>query len=643
MTDDTGDTPPGAAATVRAPVVPRMGGALGRYELGEVLGQGAMATVFRARDSRLGRQVAVKVMNLAMAARSESGERFRREAQAVAAVKHPGIVEIFDFVAAVPPEPAYIVSELIEGPTLRALQDQRRGRLLPEAAALLILPLAEALAVAHSRGIIHRDVKPENVMIDRGAQETRVVLTDFGVAHVTGLETMTATGALVGSPAYMSPEQARGHDVGPASDIWALGVMLYQVATGQFPFSGRDPLMVVAAITRGVFRRPSQVSPYVSQAFDDICCRCFRLAPEERYPGAEALAEDLRKYLRAAGLPTGSGALRALMEQGDQFDSDVRAKVADAAVTTARGYARKGEFARALAELSRATAYVPKHPEAERLFASISSRRRWIKVGAVAAVILAVGAVGAKVVPKISEQLMRKSGVPAVAEPAVAREVVPAPVVPAASPPTAAPPPEVVQPAPAPASAVLRPTRSRGGRNRERAKTPATLTSAPASEAPPVSAEPAAAVPAPPAETAPTPAVVPPPAPRQDLRADPRRGASSAPPAWTARSRATRPCIRPGRGSTRSGAPCRAEKRSRWPPWTCSSPRTVRRSASRSSGGPTTSRSSTPPGRPDRDSPILILRESRLGRGRCRGECDRVRAPPATAAMAQGLHKTALC
>jgi hypothetical protein len=100
MTDDPSDLPVAAAVTVRAPVVPRIGGALGRYELGEVLGQGAMATVFRARDTRLGRQVAVKVMNLAVAARSESGERFRREAQAVAAVKHPGIVEIFDFVAA---------------------------------------------------------------------------------------------------------------------------------------------------------------------------------------------------------------------------------------------------------------------------------------------------------------------------------------------------------------------------------------------------------------------------------------------------------------------------------------------------------------------------------------------------------------
>ncbi len=501
--------------------MPRIGGALGRYELGEVLGQGAMATVFRARDTRLGRQVAVKVMNLAVAARSESGERFRREAQAVAAVKHPGIVEIFDFVAAMPPEPAYIVSELIEGPTLRALLDQRRGRLLPEAAALVALPLAEALAVAHTRGIIHRDIKPENVMIDRGGKEARVVLTDFGVAHVTGLETMTATGALVGSPAYMSPEQARGHDVGPGSDIWALGVMLYQMATGHFPFNGRDPLMVVAAITRGLYKKPSQVSPYVSGVFDDICTRCLKLLPGERYPNAEAMAEDLRKYLRAAGLAAGSGPLRALLEHGDQFDADVRTKVADAAVITARGCARKGEFARALAELSRATAYVPKHAEAERLFATISSRRRWMKIGAVAAGILAVGAVGVKGLPRLSEWLQRRSEAPVVAEPAV-RETAGAPAPTPATPP---PVPPAGAPAtgaaaariPAPPAASIR-TKTPGRKHRERAKTGPMLVSAPASEpAAPTTAEPPAAASAesaPPAP-APPPVTVPPPAPKQ--------------------------------------------------------------------------------------------------------------------------------
>ena len=456
-------------------------------------------------------------MNLAMAARSESGERFRREAQAVAAVKHPGIVEIFDFVAAVPPEPAYIVSELIEGPTLRALLEQRRGRLLPEAAALVTLPVAEALAVAHARGIIHRDVKPENVMIDRGGKEARVVLTDFGVAHVTGLETMTATGALVGSPAFMSPEQARGHDVGPSSDIWALGVMLYQVATGHFPFNGRDPLMVVAAITRGLYKKPSQVSAYASPALDDICCRCLKLAPEERYPNAEALAEDLRKYLRGAGVAAGSGALRALLDDGDKFDAAVRTKVADAAVSTARSCARKGEFARALSELSRATAYVPRHAEAERLFASISSRRRWMKVGAAAAVILGLGVAGTKLAPRVSEQLRRMRDAPAAkSEPAVARETaaITTTAAPVAAPTAPVPTPPIEAAPPAPAAMGFK---SAAQKKRERRKPVAKQAAAATSEPVPLTTAPvtveAPVEPAP--EPAPPPVAAPPPAPRK--------------------------------------------------------------------------------------------------------------------------------
>jgi hypothetical protein len=399
-------------ATLRAAIPP--GGAppgpvrqvwekqLGRYQLVEVLGHGAMATVFRALDTQLGRQVAVKVMNLAVAARSDSAERFRREAQAVAAIKHPGIVEIFDFVAASGAEPAYIVSELIEGSTLKTWLERRSGRVLPEMAALLALPLAEALAVAHARGIVHRDIKPDNVMIDRGGGGCRVVLTDFGVAHVTGLETMTATGALVGSPAYMSPEQARGHEVGPSSDVWAAGVLLYEMATGHLPFTGRDPLMVVAAITRGTYKRPSQVSPYAGSNFDDICNRCLQPAGAGRYANARELATDLRAFCADAGLEPVGETLRSWMEAPEIFEAEVRARTADRAVASARKHARRGEFARALTELSRASAYVPKHAEADRLIAKISSRRRWLKLGAVAAAILAVGATMMVLAPRLT-------------------------------------------------------------------------------------------------------------------------------------------------------------------------------------------------------------------------------------------------
>ncbi|HEY5283192.1 MAG TPA: serine/threonine-protein kinase, partial [Polyangia bacterium] len=179
---------------------PKIGATLGRYEILAPIGHGAMATVFRARDTQLGRDVAVKVMSMVHSARGGASERFRREAHAVAALNHPGIVEIYDFVAATEQEPSYIVAELIRGPTLRKILEERGGRLLPEIAALVALPLAEALALAHERGVIHRDVKPDNVMIETGGESSRVVLTDFGVAHITGMETMTATGALVGSP-----------------------------------------------------------------------------------------------------------------------------------------------------------------------------------------------------------------------------------------------------------------------------------------------------------------------------------------------------------------------------------------------------------------------------------------------------------
>jgi eukaryotic-like serine/threonine-protein kinase len=376
--------------------LPRAGGRLGRYELLAVLGHGAMASVFRARDPRLGRDVAIKVMNLVMSTRGDAAERFRREAQAVAALKHPGIVEIFDFVAATGEEPAYIVSELIDGPTLRQFLDERRGRLLPEAATLLALPLAQALGAAHARGIVHRDLKPDNVMIERGAAGCRVVLTDFGVAHVTGLETMTATGALVGSPAYMSPEQARGKEVEPASDLWALGVLLYQMSTGHPPFSGKDPLTVLAAVTRGHFKPLSQVSPYAGSDLDRIVGRCLKMAPAERYPDAAALAQDLGALCRSVGLEDQNRCLRHLLGDPDAFEADLRPRVAAAAVASTRRHARRGELARALGELSRATAYVPGHGEAARLLRRITRQRRWLKIGgAIAACAALVGLLAA--------------------------------------------------------------------------------------------------------------------------------------------------------------------------------------------------------------------------------------------------------
>ncbi len=422
----------GPTETIRAAVVPRLGGKLGRHELLEVVGHGAMATVFRARDTQLGREVAVKVMSLAVAARAESAERFRREAQAVAAVKHPGIVEIFDFVGATETEPAYIVSELISGPTLRKFLDSRRGRLLPESAALIAIPIAEAIRVAHGRGIVHRDIKPDNVMLDRGGGKCRVVVTDFGVAHITGMETMTATGALVGSPAFMSPEQARGHGVGPASDMWALGVLLYEMATGHLPFPGKDALLVVAAIARGLYKRPSLISGYAGSGLDEICGRCLRVLPGDRYPDLGVMASDLRAFCRAGGLEPDDRSLFDLLTDPERFEAGLRPRVADAAVAQARRHSRRGELGRALGELARATAYVPRHAEAEKLVASISWRRRWLKVAGAAAAAVAVAGAAVYLGPRTRDWLARLQDRPAA--PAVAPAPIAARTMPPASP-----------------------------------------------------------------------------------------------------------------------------------------------------------------------------------------------------------------
>jgi serine/threonine-protein kinase len=339
-----------------------------------------MASVFRARDSQLGRDVAVKVMGMTIATRGEGAERFRREAHAVAALKHPGIVEIYDFVDATAEDPSYIVAELIEGPTLRRLLDERQARLLPEVAALIALPLAEALATAHARGIVHRDVKPDNVMIERRSDRSRVVITDFGVAHIRGLETMTASGALVGSPAYMSPEQARAHEVGPGTDIWALGVLLYEMATGCLPFPGKDPFCVIASIVRGNFRRPSQIAATVGPRFERIVLRCLSPGPAARYPNAGELAADLRELASEAGLVPEQPALCRFLDDPAKFEAELRPKVADAAVAQARKRARRGELARALAEIGRATAYVPSHAGANALLKRLSAGRTALRV-----------------------------------------------------------------------------------------------------------------------------------------------------------------------------------------------------------------------------------------------------------------------
>jgi serine/threonine-protein kinase len=379
-----------------------IGKTLGRYRITAELGRGGMATVYRAFDPQLGREVAVKVMHGTFTGRGDIEKRFRREAQAVAATKHASIVDIFDFAPGGDGEPGYIVTEIIEGPTLRQLMNDCGGRLLPEVATAIGVRVASALGAAHSHGIIHRDVKPDNVMIDcRPGAAVRVLLTDFGVARIVEDDTMTATGSILGSPAYMSPEQARGHDVGKPSDVFSLGALLYHLVTGRPPFPGKDPLTVIASILGGEIPRPGQLAPHVGPALEAVIMRCLKRAPEDRYADASAVHAALRTVFQEArgGGDSDSDSdgdpLRMFFDDRDAFTATLKMRVAGQAYENARLCVRRGDLTRALAEVNRTFAYQPGHGGAEALLGRITARRRWSTVGKVAAALVLLAGGGA--------------------------------------------------------------------------------------------------------------------------------------------------------------------------------------------------------------------------------------------------------
>ena len=379
-----------------------IGKQLGRFQITAELGRGGMATVYRAHDPQLGRDVAIKVMHGFFAGRADLEARFRREANAVATIRHPSILNVFDFAAPVGEEPGYIVSELIAGAGLRAVLDQSGGKLPPEVAVLVTARVADALGAAHAAGIVHRDVKPDNVLIDRANGGARVVLTDFGVAHISGLDTMTATGAVLGSPSYMSPEQARSEDVGATSDVFSLGVMLYQLCTGHLPFAGKDPLAVITAILRGQYRRAGEIEPRVGPGLERVIARCLEPLPSARFPDATAVAAALRDGLgdirQTAVLADEAAALRRFLDEPEAFEQALASVVARAAISLGESARKSGQTTRALAEAGRALAYAPEDPEAAALLARIGrgDRRRWwlLRAGSIAAVAALVVLVG---------------------------------------------------------------------------------------------------------------------------------------------------------------------------------------------------------------------------------------------------------
>src|SRR5579871_80891 len=252
-----------------------------------------MADVYLAEDQELGRRVAIKILNGRHANDNQFIERFRREAKNAAALNHPNIVSIYDRGEA--EETYYIAMEFLDGRTLKELIVSR-GPAPVNVAVEYARQILSALRFAHRHGIVHRDIKPHNVLVDN---EGRVKVTDFGIARA-GTSQMTEAGSIVGTAQYLSPEQARGTDVDQRSDLYSLGVVLYELLTGETPFEGDTPVEIAMKHLSATPEPPSALRPGVPRELDWVVMRALAKDPEDRFQSAEEMDADLERVARGA-------------------------------------------------------------------------------------------------------------------------------------------------------------------------------------------------------------------------------------------------------------------------------------------------------------------------------------------------------
>jgi beta-lactam-binding protein with PASTA domain/predicted Ser/Thr protein kinase len=273
-----------------------------RYRVLRRLGSGGMADVWLAEDTHLQRQVALKVLHRRFTQDQEFVTRFQREAEHAAGLQHPNIVAVFD--RGQDDGVNYIAMRYVEGPTLKELIE--RG-LTPEEAVGLVRQVLEGARFAHRNGIVHRDLKPQNVIVD---EEGKAVVTDFGIARA-GVSEITQAGSVLGTPHYLSPEQAQGFDVTPVSDLYSIGVILYEALTGRVPFEGESAVAVAMKQVSQPPQLPSSINPQVSPALDAVVMRALEKEPGQRFQNADAFIAALDAAMKDPGMAQGTQAFAA--------------------------------------------------------------------------------------------------------------------------------------------------------------------------------------------------------------------------------------------------------------------------------------------------------------------------------------------
>jgi eukaryotic-like serine/threonine-protein kinase len=397
----------------RAPV-------LAKYEVLEELGHGGMATVYRAHDKRLSRDVAIKVLHPHLRESREIAHRFSVEAKAVAKLRHPNIVEVFD-VSSEEEIEQYLVVELVRGPTLRRLL-QERGALPPEIGASIVMELLSGIAHAHASGVVHRDVKPENVLIEhrppgsvgaplssrepmvrvpssvptpipttpsqaptsgaaaKGAQNAGeragVKLTDFGIAKLLDAQGVTSTGQVLGSPAHMAPEQIEGGDVDGRADVFGLGVLLYECLVGHLPFLGNNPAQVLRRVLDGVYASAERERPTVGKVWSQILDSALARKAEARYPDAAAMRDAIADELARLGMSSPRTEIEAWLDDPEGWTAAHDKRLIARLCELGASSRRRGEAVAAAADYNRALAYAPNDPSLLRIVASMHRSER---------------------------------------------------------------------------------------------------------------------------------------------------------------------------------------------------------------------------------------------------------------------------
>jgi serine/threonine-protein kinase len=269
----------------------------GRYRVATKIATGGTSTVYRGLDTRLDRPVALKVMDSRYAGDQQFLTRFQLEARTVARLKDPGLVAVYD--QGTDDRHPFLVMELIEGGTLRELLAER-GPMPPHAVAAALRPVLGGLAAAHRAGLVHRDVKPENVLI---SDEGDVKIVDFGLVRAVAAAGITSTSVILGTAAYLSPEQVRDGDASPRSDVYATGIVTYELLTGQTPFTGDSALSIAYHRLDTDVPAPSAVIDGVPEQFDELVGRATARDPAERYADAQQMGAELASIVEELGLP----------------------------------------------------------------------------------------------------------------------------------------------------------------------------------------------------------------------------------------------------------------------------------------------------------------------------------------------------